>query len=97
MSTGAGTRDARPFRRLQVPPVRSGPTVFLQLAFEFELPRVQRVSIGKSLDVFLPLFIDDAELEFAGRQLSRLVPEQIVLSLEPPEHLVAASKNTAAP
>ena len=79
---GAGLRR----RALQVPAVRTGPAVFFERSLEFQLAGVQRVAVLEPLDAFVPVFVDDTEFTLAGWKLACLVPKQIVLPFEPPEH-----------
>ena len=87
---GDELRQAETHHSLEVPAVRAGPPVVLDAALEVELTGVQRVAVWKGLDRFLPVLVDDAELELAGRKLARLVAQQVFASLEPEKHVIGA-------
>src|SRR4029078_3445900 len=73
-------------RRLEIQPVGASKPVFREGQLELALPFFKAPRIIERLDAFAAVDVDEPQLEGAGLQLTRFVPDVVVPALEPPEH-----------
>src|SRR5207237_311485 len=73
-------------QELQIPSVRPGPAVGLELALQLQLASQQRLLIGKRLDPLRAVGLADDQLVGARRGLACLVADEFRVAPKPGEH-----------
>src|SRR3954471_12068890 len=88
MSAPRKDRERSGREELEVPAVGTGEAVSGERLFQVALPFFEPARVVERLDPLAPVDVDEAELEGAGRHLTRFVTDVVVAALEPPEHVV---------